>query len=237
MIGPDGTIFFHKQGDNITALSDNGTELSILWETEIFGNSPFSHMCVGSDGSVYAPSDGKIIRLDPGTGAILHTSTTICSNPELFQMRASATENGIIYATNGENEIYAFTLDLKELWSDYIPNVNTSGAVIGTDGVVAVSGANVIKVYVPDIYAVIDQNEAQPDLVCYPNPAVDYLNILVNDRYADCGFTVYDCNGRAVLRGGMNSVMSKVDLGQLSPGLYEVRLSSKSNSSFTFIKL
>ena len=67
MVGPDGIIYVQKQGDNVTALQDNGTGLSFLWETEIFGNAPFSLMCVGSDGSIYAPSSGRIIRLDPTT--------------------------------------------------------------------------------------------------------------------------------------------------------------------------
>jgi outer membrane protein assembly factor BamB len=237
MIGQDGTIFFHKQGDNVTALSDDGSGFTVLWETEIFGNSPFSHMCVGSDGSVYAPSDGRVIRLDPKTGAIRDTSTTICSNPELFQMRASAAENGIIYVTNGENGLYAFTLDLKEIWNDYIPNVNTSGAVIGTDGVVAVSGTDVIKVYTPGIYAGFDEPSSKGDICCFPNPAVDWLNIVVSEDNSDSEFTVYDCNGRAVLQGRMNGFVSKVDLGQLSTGLYQVRLNSKSNISYIVIKL
>ena len=125
----------------------------------------------------------------------------------------------------------------------------TQLAKAGVDEVVVVTGygAELVEAEILKYRALLnvrclfnagfDQMEAQPELVCYPNPAVDYLNILVNDHYADCGFTVYDCNGRAVLQGGMNGLMSKVDLRQLSPGLYQVRLSSKSNTSFNFIKL
>jgi len=52
-----------------------------------------------------------------------------------------------MYATTGENNIYAYTLDLQDLWSDNIPNVNTSGVAIGLNGLIAVAGANKIKVY------------------------------------------------------------------------------------------
>jgi outer membrane protein assembly factor BamB len=153
MVGPDGTIFVQKQGDNVTALQDDGTVLNFLWETEIFGNSPFSMMCVGSDGSVYAPSDGRMIRLNPVNGEVLDSTGLISTNAELFQLRASASANGIIYATNGENGLYAYTPDLQLLWSDNIPNVNTSGAAIGANGLVAVAGAgSTLRVYVPEDY-------------------------------------------------------------------------------------
>ena len=146
MVGPDGIIYVQKQGDNVTALQDNGTGLSFLWETEIFGNAPFSLMCVGSDGSIYAPSSGRIIRLDPADGQKLD-STAVLANPELFQLRPSASANGVIYATTGESNIYAYTLDLQELWIDNISNVNTSGVAIGLNGLIAVAGSNKIKVY------------------------------------------------------------------------------------------
>ena len=56
------------------------------------------------------------------------------ANPELFQLRVSASANGVIYATTGESNIYAYNLDLQELWTDAIANVNTSGVAIGLNG-------------------------------------------------------------------------------------------------------
>ncbi|MCK7524196.1 MAG: hypothetical protein MZV64_44470 [Ignavibacteriales bacterium] len=115
-----------------------------FWETEIFGSAPFSYLCVGSDGSIYAPSSGRIIRLEPAHGNVLD-STDVLANPELFQLRVSASANGLIYATTGENNIYAYTLDLQELWVGDISNVNTSGVAIGLNGLIAVAGSNKIK--------------------------------------------------------------------------------------------
>jgi outer membrane protein assembly factor BamB len=237
MVGPDGTIFFHKQGDNITALSDNGSGFTVLWETEIFGNSPFSHMCVGSDGSVYAPSDGKIIRLDPVTGQILNNSPTICQNVELFQLRASAAQNGIIYATNGENGVYAFTLDLQELWSDYIPNVNTSGAAIGSDGVIAVSGANIIKVYTPGNTTGIDHRETRPALVCYPNPVRDVVTILTDSKLAGSKYSIIDFTGKTVLKARLSGESTQVNLDFLTSGIYWIRLEMEKKVCFKMLKL
>jgi len=146
--------------------------LNLLWETEIFGNAPFSLMCVGSDGSIYAPSSGRIIRLDPTTGQKLD-STAVLANPDLFQLRPSASANGVIYATTGESNIYAYTLDLQELWTDNIANVNTSGVAIGLNGLIAVAGSNKIKVYTAG-NPVSVEDEINPDgfelSQNYPNP-------------------------------------------------------------------
>ncbi|HSW54362.1 MAG TPA: PQQ-binding-like beta-propeller repeat protein [Ignavibacteriaceae bacterium] len=172
MVGPDGIIYVHKQGDNVTALQDNGSGLSVLWETEIFGSAPFSLMCIGSDGSIYAPSSGRIIRLDPTDGQKLD-STAVIANPDLFQLRPSASANGVIYATTGESNIYAYNLDLQELWTDAISNVNTSGVAIGLNGLIAVAGSNKIKVYTAGNPVSVEE-ELKPDgfelSQNYPNP-------------------------------------------------------------------
>jgi hypothetical protein len=129
-------------------------------------------MCVGSDGSIYAPSSGRIIRLDHTDGQKLD-STAVLANPELFQLRVSASANGVIYATTGESNIYAYNLDLQELWTDAIANVNTSGVAIGLNGLIAVAGSNKIKVYTAG-NPVSVEDELKPDgfelSQNYPNP-------------------------------------------------------------------
>jgi hypothetical protein len=94
-----------------------------------------------------------------------------------------------------------------------------------------------IRVYVPDIYAGIDQNETQPELVCYPNPVHSIVNLMVSDVYSDSEFIVIDCNGNMVLQGRMNGSLSRVDLGQLPTGLYQVKLNTSSRISYSVIKL
>jgi outer membrane protein assembly factor BamB len=237
MVGPDGTVFFHKQGDNITALSDNGSGFDVLWETEIFGNSPFSQCCVGSDGSVYAPSSGKIIRLDPVSGQILNTSKTICQNAELFQFRASATQNDLIFATNGESRVYAFSPDLNEIWSAVIPNVNTSGAVIGSNGLMAVSGTNIIKVFTPDIYAGFREFQGDAPVSFYPNPVNDLLTIKVKDNLRGSPFSICDHTGRQVLKGRLMDKTNTLDVNSLNPGMYLLNTGVGKGHNYKLIKL
>ena len=148
MVGFDGNIYVQLTQDNVAAFSDDGTEFTLLWQTEIFGNIPFSRMCIGADGSIYAPTDGKIIRLDQLTGDTLNISPTITEGG-FFISTLSATNNNMIYATNGENTVYAFDQDLNIIWSDVLPNNNISGLCIASNGLAVVSGSNIIKVYTP----------------------------------------------------------------------------------------
>lgn len=237
MVGNDGIIYAHRQGDNITAFSDSGNSLTLLWETEIFGNSPFSHMCMGSDGFIYAPSEGKVVRIDPNTGIIRNSSPIICQNPELFQMRASAAENEVIFVTNGENGLYAFTPDLQEIWSDYIPNVNTSGCALGTGGVMAVAGTNLVRVYTPSIYASIKEKNTKDFLTVFPNPARDYLNIVTDGSFAGGCFVILDGRGSSVLSGQLEGSSCKVYVGSLDAGYYLLRLDDPGARGVEFIKL
>jgi hypothetical protein len=246
MVGPDGTVFVQKQGDNVTALQDDGTTLNFLWETEIFGNAPFSMMCVGADGSVYAPSEGRMIRLDPVTGAVVDSTEVISTNPDLFQLRASASANGIIYATNGENGIFAYTPDLQMIWSDNIPNVNTSGAALGANGLLAVAGGgSTLKVYVPDGY--IPLGTEYPGFISgenvmirnYPNPFTTCTTIgFYVQKRSQTRLTVLNSSGQqiAVL---LEKVMepgyftAQFSSASIVSGLYYCRLQSDGK---TFIK-
>jgi len=236
MVGPDGTIYVQKQGDNVSAFTDTGTGLVLEWETEIFGNAPFSQMCVGPDGSVYAPSNGTVIRIDPEDGQIVSTSAVICNNPDLFQLRLSATYNDLIFATNGENRVYAFTPDLTEVWSDYVPNLNTCGAVIGSNGLVAVSGSNIIKVYTPANY-VSEEEYRDPDgLAVYPNPAISRIHLQVSEKYIGSEYVMIGLLGQAVRSGQLASENTTIDLTGLPSGIYVLRLAKDKSRDFKIVK-
>jgi outer membrane protein assembly factor BamB len=236
MAGPDGTIYVQKQGDNISAFTDTGSELVLDWETEIFGNAPFSQMCVGPDGSVYAPSNGTVIRIDPDDGQILNHSAVICNNPDLFQLRLSAAYNDLIFATNGENRVYAFTPDLTEVWSDYVPNLNTCGAVIGSNGLVAVSGSNIIKVYTPANFVGEEECPEPEDLVIFPNPAVSMIHLQASEEYIGTAYVIYDLLGQVVRSGKLGSLNTTIDLAGFPPGTYFLRLDNEKSNYYKIIR-
>jgi outer membrane protein assembly factor BamB len=218
MVGNNGIIYVHLTEDNIAAFTDDGSQLNLLWQTEITGNSPFSLLCSGEDGSVYAPSAGGIIRLNGLTGEIMNVSESITQGGYFFP-RLTATNNGIIYATNGESYLYAFDSELNILWSNYLPNNNTSGVCIAPNGIAVVGGQNVIQAYVPSVVnAVVDVVDDAFEV--YPSPTKSVLFVKCSAKQMGKEYSIHDYTGRVVQRGQLQQLVSTIQLPQLSPGVY-----------------
>jgi outer membrane protein assembly factor BamB len=218
MVGNNGIVYVHLTEDNIAAFTDDGTQLNLLWQTEITGNSSFSLMCVGEDGSVYAPSDGKIIRLNGFTGELMNESVSITQGG-FFSPRLTATNNGMIYATNGEDYVYAFDQNLNMLWSNFLPATNTSGVCIAPNGVAVVGGQNTIRAYVPsEVNAIADTYDTPFEV--YPNPTQSVLFVKCSEKQLGKEYSIRDCTGRVVHSGFLQQIVSTINLPQLSPGVY-----------------
>jgi outer membrane protein assembly factor BamB len=147
MVGPDGTIFAHKVGDNVTAIDDLGESLHVRWTHAISGDgehfSPFSHFAVGPDSTVYIASAGRIQRLRPSDGTVLDSSVFVQdTSGVLFNVRLAIGADGTVYLATGDyfGGLYSFDPNLSLRWFVPLGNVNTSGPALGPDGVLAVAG-------------------------------------------------------------------------------------------------
>ena len=223
VVNDAGVIFYHKLGDNISAFTDDGTQFSLLWETQIQGYAPFSQMCLGADGTLYAPSNGRVIRLDPTTGTILNTSGVIAQNPQLFLMRASSPANGVVYVTDGDDGVHVFTPDLQPLWNDPVPNINISGVTISPNGLVVVTGAGVLKAYKPTETTTSIAETRGADWSVHPNPVSDVLTIAGEDVQPGESFALLDASGRIALQGLLTGPSTAVGLADLGSGVYFLR--------------
>ena len=221
MVGNNGIVYVQLTEDNVAALSDDGTRLSLLWQTEIFGNCAFSTLCSGADGSVYAPSNGRIIRLDPLTGDILDSSVNMAQGG-FFSPRISAAANNIIYATNGENRVYAFNLSLQLLWSDALNFTNTSGVCIAANGLAAVSGSQKIRVYTPTVIS-HTQDVEDTRLRIYPNPATSYCTFEGSNDITGKAYWLTDAGGSR-LQAGLVPATAIIPLDGLPAGVYFLRI-------------
>jgi outer membrane protein assembly factor BamB len=145
-VAPNGRIYIHRQGDNITALEDTGVNLQLLWSTTITGSAPFGYIAASADNYVYAPIDGAVIQIDGSTGVILNTSQIICSTVNT-KSRFAISMDGTVYASDGEDELYAFSADLQTLWTISAPNINDSGPALGMNGCLVVASNGFIKAF------------------------------------------------------------------------------------------
>lgn len=222
MVGNDGVVYVQLTQDNVAAFADDGIQFSLLWQTEIYGNSSFSLMTMGADGSIYAPSDGGIVRLDPQSGSILNTSPSITQGG-FYSPRLSATANNLVFATNGEDYVYAFDLALNLLWSDYLPNTNTSGICFASNGIAVAAGRNTIRAYVPEQQTSVIQTE-RFNVSVFPNPVSTFIVIDCDDLPGDTRFSITDGKGRVVLTGTIDSRQKTIYLPDLQKGIYFVNI-------------
>lgn len=224
MAGKDSLVYVQLTEDNVAALKDDGAQLNLLWQTKIYGNSSFSLMCLGPDGSVYAPTDRKIVRLDASTGDTLNISQ-IVSQGAFYSPRLTAANNNMIYMTNGENYIYAFDYDLNLIWSDYLPNTNTSGVSISSNGLAAVAGQNGIRVYTP--VSIISSLEKVKDqrISVYPNPTNAYSFVNFGDDFYGKTFSIIDTQGK-LIQSGILSQNTMLDLSVAPSALYFLNIES-----------
>jgi outer membrane protein assembly factor BamB len=145
MVGPDRVLYAHRCGDNVTAVEDTGDSLHIRWVYALEDStySPFAQLACGPDSLVYALASGRVIRLDPQTGAALDSSPHIKDSTAVFAAHLSVGADGTVYATNGgyaDGALFAFTPSLSVIWVASIPNVSTSCPALGADGELAIAG-------------------------------------------------------------------------------------------------
>lgn len=80
---------------------------------------------------------------------------------------------------------------------------------------------------------------ADSDVVLYPNPSNDHINIEFNTDELDLSsIGLFDVNGRLISRTNTNSDRIRIDIGGLPEGLYHLRMLSKKGllATKSFIK-
>jgi len=228
MVGQNEIVYVQLTEDNIAAFSDDGSQFNLLWQTTIIGNSAFSLMCVDNDDAVYAPTGGRLVRLDGLTGDTLALSAYI-GEGGLFTPRISASNNNFIYATTGEDSVFAFDKSLNKIWSAYLPNSNTSGVSLAPNGLALVTGANIIRVYTPKTFTYRSEID-QSAIILYPNPTSDYCIIKADQRAMGKRYRLVGVAGQTILAGILWNGTQYLDLSAVPSGTYYLTIDGESRS-------
>lgn len=148
MTGSDGILYAQttEAGGQITAFKDDGDSLSVLWTTPTTGYAPFSYMAESPDSTIYVPSNGKILRLLKSSGAIIDSSDALGS-PSLFIETISVGSDGKVYIATGST-FQCTNPDLTPVFTETIPDLNTSGCALGSNNLLAIAGSGTeLRVY------------------------------------------------------------------------------------------
>ena len=204
MVGPDGTVYAPRFQNNaatdyFVAYTDTGSAFVEKWRKPM-GYAPFGTYAIGADGSLYtydvtqtgSTANLVIRRRDPATGDETGASGVIlCDWPPIPRMAADSA--GTLYFSNGgfaNGRLYSFNADLTERWSVAVPNINTSGPILGQDGTMVVCGIGTdIRAFrtagPTPCYANCDGSTAPPilnvnDFICFQ------AKFAAGDSYANC---------------------------------------------------
>ncbi|MBL8862324.1 MAG: PQQ-binding-like beta-propeller repeat protein [Planctomycetes bacterium] len=146
MVAPGGNIYLSRVQNNAAvdffyAFQDSGTAITQAW-SRAAGYSYASEFGVGPDGSVYMLTPASTIeRLDPATGATLHTSPVLVA--DTWAPRIGVDALGRVFLSNGgfsNGRLWSFDADLVQRWSVAVTNVNIGAPAIGRDGTLVVAG-------------------------------------------------------------------------------------------------
>ncbi|SDL78615.1 Por secretion system C-terminal sorting domain-containing protein [Catalinimonas alkaloidigena] len=206
-VGPDGTVYAYKQRDRLVALRNTGTALQTLWETPILGNSAYSQMACGPDGSVYIPHNGKIVRLNSRNGHMMDsTRTLVRSAAGGISARMAVDAMGTVFVSVAEfptGMVYAFTPNLKQHWAHEVEGLHLSGPALSSEGLLSVAGSGQwLIVFQSDQYIATGgqlASERKYNLTLTPSPAnsVSKLNYSL-PQSQDIRIKLHDLAGKPV---------------------------------------
>jgi hypothetical protein len=104
------------------------------------------------------------------------------------------------------------------MWNGYV-NTNMQG---GDPSVLKVSANNYLMIFVgpPYVTGFSDKSDIENNIVVYPNPAKSEINVETDTDLAGSVYTMYDCTGKSVLTGKINSGNTVIQLVNLPSGNY-----------------
>jgi hypothetical protein len=70
----------------------------------------------------------------------------------------------------------------------------------------------------------------------YPNPSSQSLNLTLPEGLLECGYSIHDINGKQIKSGCITMDTNRINISNLSEGIYWLRLSAESHNPIMFIK-
>jgi len=77
------------------------------------------------------------------------------------------------------------------------------------------------------------ENESINKVMVYPNPAKDNITVSLSN-YDNSYYTIIDCTGKKVASGKLNDFKTLIDIGELTSGLYLIKISTQKDEISTF---
>ena len=158
--GRDGTVYmvYGTYGSNLVALTDNGTNYIIKWQSpNIYSDT--SSLAISSDGTIYWLIQNSRIVLNQNTiYAITDNGTNYITKwtynlSNYLDAPAIIGSDGTLYFGSNDNNIYALNSNGTLKWNYTTGNAIQGGFAIGSDGTLYTGNINGILYALKDVIA------------------------------------------------------------------------------------
>jgi uncharacterized surface protein with fasciclin (FAS1) repeats len=182
--------------------------------------------------TVFAPTDAAFTA---ALSAMNISAADLLASPDLAyillyhvigsEVPSTALSNGPVATLNGQDVIVDITANVM------INDANvTDEDIASSNGIVHV----IDGVLLPNLTSIQENNNL--DILVYPNPAVNVLNIALNSNEL-FDLTITDLNGKQILAERISSISNLVDISNLSSGMYLLRIANSTTQSTTKIQI
>lgn len=196
-------------GNGVPSSPVSGVKFYILIEQINSGGAPIQ--------SIFWDSLGTPVAMHVGDKKELPVKYTIHAGSMKYYITIEGTPT-----VKGQD----YLCNLFFLW----PTGLNSRDVITTIGK---SNNDICKVDLPQ--GIVDQ-VSKNNVLIYPNPAADQLTINMNAHFLNSPYFIFDKLGREVQNGLLTSQSTVVNIQELIPGDYVVRIGLELQATFKFIK-
>ncbi len=144
-VGPDGTIFFCRDGGDLYAVNDNGSGFDILWTHTPISEGLHKNYVIDHGGDLLFADNGRIYRLSGSNGNPVDSSALV----DFEGARIIIGSDSVIYINNTSGKYYALSYDLASvIWSLPVSGNGYAGPALSQDGIMVTYGAgSTMKAY------------------------------------------------------------------------------------------
>jgi choice-of-anchor B domain-containing protein len=198
----------------------------------------------GNDGNIYNEVDGIITLTSPLFDATYisdpwisyyrwffnnNLNTAGAGNDTMVLMLNNGTDTAVIEKVDTYTNFNTVWNLHSERISDYliptstmqfIVTVNDPSNVIDDQTEAGIDGVQITPTSIS-----VKENE-HSEILVYPNPANDFLNIELSDRFKKCKLEIMDLTGHVVLEISDLNFNPRINISLLSSGIYCLRISS-----------
>jgi PKD repeat protein len=227
-IGPDGTIYFWRDGGFVYAFRDNGSGFTQLWTYAPVSVAPgFTNISIGADGNVLLLDNGTIHRLDHSTGIVMDSSQATFP-----QARITVGADSTVYVNDQTNMYYALSHDLQTIkWSLQVNGNYYAGPALSEEGVFIACGAGTTITAYRDSVSIAPVADFMADTTFITTS--DSLDFTDQSSFAPTSWSWNFPGGNP----SSSTLQNPQDIVYSSPGTYEVTLvASNANGSDSLTK-